>query len=87
MMALMTPAQQLVDECRALEARLYGKRIELYMLLGQRADAQHWLREMNAVVQARQAATLMHAEEQGEDYFSACGARDAALVRQEAKST
>lgn len=75
----MSAASQLVDEIRALDAQAAGKRIELAMLLGQRDDALRYLREMTAITEARRAARLAQAEEQGGCYFAAAGEIDGAL--------
>lgn len=69
----ITPAQALVDEIRALQARVHGKQLELCMALGDRAGAQHHQREMLACVEARRATALMRAEQAGECYFTAAG--------------
>jgi hypothetical protein len=75
----MNAAAQLVDHIRALDAQAAGKRVELAMLLGQREEAQRYLREMNAITEARRAAKLAEAEERGECFFCAAGAIDGAM--------
>ena len=76
----MTAASQLVDEIRALDAQAAGKRFELAMMLGQRDDALRYLREMTAITEARRAAKLAEAEEQGACYFAAAGEIDGAAA-------
>lgn len=76
----MTPAQQLVDDIRALDAQAAGKRLELAVLLGEREEAQRYMREMNAITEARRAAALSRAEEAGGCYFVAAGQIDGQLA-------
>lgn len=58
----MTPSQKLVEECRELEIKLYGKRVELAMALGRREDADYWKRELYAAIEARNATKQMKLE-------------------------
>lgn len=73
---------RLLDECRDLEAQLYGKRIELAMHNGLRDDAQHWRQAMEKVIRDRRDAALGAAERAGQDFFVAAGRMDAAEIRQ-----
>lgn len=66
----MTQTQLLVDQIRALDAQAAGKRLELCMAVGDRDGANHWLREMESQIEARQAA-----RESG-CYFTECGESD-----------
>ncbi len=75
----MSTAAHLVDQIRDLDAQAAGKRVELAMLLGERGEAQRYLREMNAITEARRAAKLAEAEEQGACYFAAAGEIDGAM--------
>ena len=67
----MSAAQNLVADGRELEIKLYGKRIELSMLVGDRESAQHWKKEMYAVIEARNAA-IQVAIEGGQRCFFVC---------------
>lgn len=66
----------LLDQCRELEAKLYGKRIELSLHAGLREDADYWRVAMEKVVKDRREAALAAAERRGEDFFTAAGAID-----------
>lgn len=72
-----------LDECRALEAALYGKRIELALHNGCRDDAQYWRERMEKVVKDRRDAALGTAEAKGDCYFVAAGKIDALAMAQE----
>jgi hypothetical protein len=72
---------QLLDQCRAAEAVLYGKRIEIAMHAGLREDADFWRESMEKVVRERRSAALGAAEQRGEDFFTAAAAHDAASLR------
>lgn len=71
-----TPAQTLIAECRELEIKLYGKRIELSMLVGDRESAQHWKKEMYAVIEARNAAIQVAIEGGQRCFFDGMGEID-----------
>jgi hypothetical protein len=64
---------KLLDECLELEARLYGKRLELAMAAGSRENAVFWRECMEKAVRARRDLALGHAESRGEDFFVAAG--------------
>ena len=64
----MTSLLKLIDKRRAAEAVLYGINVEIAVALGEREDAQHWMRLMNAATIARQAARAdCYFDEQGAD--------------------
>lgn len=44
-----------------LEIKLFGKRIELALSIGDKESAQHWKREMYAAIEARNASAQMEA--------------------------
>ena len=71
---------KLLDECRELQAKLYGKRLELAMHAGLREDAQHWLQCMEMVIRERREAALELSVQRGECFFAAAGAYDGALL-------
>ncbi len=71
-----------LDECRAAEAALYGKRIELAMHAGLRDDAVYWKDAMEKVVRDRRDAALGAAEARGECFLMAAGRMDAAELRE-----
>jgi hypothetical protein len=73
---------KLLDECRELEAQLYGKRIELALHSGCRDDATYWRERMEKVVKDRRDAALGIAEAKGECFFVAAGQHDAQQIRQ-----
>lgn len=72
----------LLDQCRAAEAALYGKRIELAMHAGLRDDADHWRKAMEHVIALRRFAALGEAEKRGECFFTAAGAYDGQQSRE-----
>lgn len=74
---------KLLDECRALEAQLYGKRIELAMHNGCRDDANYWRERMEQVIKGRRYSAIGAAERAGQDFFVAAGQHDAQAMRQE----
>lgn len=47
---------QLQDDCLALEAKLYGKRMELAVAIGQADEARVHMQAMYAAIQQRYAA-------------------------------
>lgn len=69
---------RLLDECRAAEAILYGKRMELALHAGLRDDARYWKESMEKVIRDRRDAALGAAERAGQDFFVAAGRMDAA---------
>lgn len=78
----MAKEARLLDECRAAEAVLFGKRIELAMHNGLRDDAQYWKEAMEKVVRDRRDAALGAAEARGECFLMAAGRMDAAEIHQ-----
>ena len=62
---------RLLDQCRAAEAVLYGRRIELCMHTGLRDQAHDWRRAMEKVIRDRHDAALQAFEEGGMDFFTA----------------
>lgn len=77
----MTANARLIDDIRALEAELHGKKIELYMALGDREQAEFHRREMYAVINARVAAAEIEVEEGAGCYFDARGLLDGLTLR------
>lgn len=73
----MAKEAALLDDCRELEAKLFGKRIELALHAGLRDDAQYWRQAMEKVVKERRDAALGAAERAGQDFFEAAGRMDA----------
>lgn len=59
-----TALHSLIDQRRALAAKLHGVELEIAMHLGDRDSAQHHLREMHAQIEARIAAREVLAEGQ-----------------------
>lgn len=51
----ITPLSKLIDQRRALAARVAGKDLEIAMVLGDRESAHRALKEMTAQVEARLA--------------------------------
>lgn len=72
---------QLLDECRDLEAKLYGKRIELALHAGLRDDARYWKEAMEKVVRDRRDAALGAAEAACGCFFVAAGRMDAGEIQ------
>lgn len=71
---------RLLDECRAAEAVLYGKRLELAMHAGLRDDARYWKEAMEKVVKDRRDAALGAAEAACGCFFEAAGRVDAGEI-------
>lgn len=67
----MTTLAQLIDQRRALAAKVAGKDMEICMALGDRDGARRALREMEAQTSARRAVV------EAGCYFDAMGERDA----------
>ena len=72
----MNAAAQLVDEIRDLDAKAAGKRMELAVMLGERDEALRYMREMNAITEARCAAKFTAAEAHGHCHFVTAGEID-----------
>lgn len=66
----------LLDETRAIEAQLYGKRLEMAMLNGMRESADHWRQCMEMVIRMRREAALELSGQRGECFFVAAGRYD-----------
>lgn len=79
----MAKEAALLDECRAAEAVLFGKRIELAMHAGLRDDAVYWRRAMEKVVKDRREAALGAAEARSGCFFVAAGRMDARELKLE----
>jgi hypothetical protein len=73
----MDAAAQLIDEIRELDAKAAGKRMQLALMLGERDEARRYMREMNAITEARRAAVHAQAEADGSCYFTAAAHADA----------
>lgn len=80
----MTVNAKLIDDIRALEAELHGKKIEFYMAMGDRKQAEFHRREMYALINARVAAAEIAMESSGACYFDARGLADGLKVRRHA---
>lgn len=76
----MSAAQNLIAECRELEIKLYTKRIELSLLVDDRESAQHWKKEMYAVIEARNAAIQAAIEGGQRCFFDGMGEIDKVAV-------
>lgn len=72
---------RLLDECRDLEAQLYGKRLELAMHAGLRDDARYWKEAMEKVIRDRRDAALGAAEAACGCFFEAAGKLDSQELR------
>lgn len=77
----MAKEAALLDECRAAEAILYGKRIELALHAGLRDDAVYWKDAMKKVIRDRRDAAMGAAEARGECFLMAAGRMDAAEIQ------
>lgn len=67
---------KLVDEIRALEAQIAGKRIEFCMAIGDRESAERYRKDMYATIEARKAAIVTQSEDSAGCYFEAMGRAD-----------
>lgn len=67
----MTQTERLVDQIRQKAAELAGLQIQLAIEQGDRDAAVRYQGEMYAQIEARRAAALVRAEEQGEEFFMA----------------
>lgn len=70
----MTPIAILIDERRALAAKVAGKDVEIAMALGDRDAADRARREMEAQTSARRAVVEV-------ECFDSMGERDAAAMK------
>lgn len=77
----MTKCDQLNDEILGMEAALHGKRLELAMWQGRRADAQKHRGDMESAINARRALRLRLGVQDGGCFFHDAGARDAQVMQ------
>jgi hypothetical protein len=73
---------KLLDQCRELESKLYGKRLELAMHNGLRDNAQYWLAAMEKVIKERREAALEISGQRGECFFVAAGRYDGQQIQE-----